>query len=743
MAASKEYEWAWGRSDLVVRFAFACDVAFRPGKGSMKSSVSFWEAKNMLEKLNVHFNHIRLVTKGQPDTPLVVRLSFFKHDAYKNAYETISTQPNNVIHDQGVPVEIRATQVEAAAAATQLPPADPTFNGKPKGCRLDTIRIRGLPAKWFDVNTSTFLDDTLEHSSSSYMKEDHTLHRLFGEFGALSAIEVVPPITSEDENSSDSSLFATTRFDIYIQFKDYDGVLNAMAALSNGRVLCHSSNTKMLVPLHIGVDKTEYLSDSKIRQRRCVHPPTTSSFLQYTCRFAREQRVHEQQAKAAQAAAAEKEALALAAKAKSLLQPLGEELEQLVARADEELDSAPLELKEAADALKKLSEAPTMDQVHSVRKALDAAKKKIESAVLIKEQQAERARRSKWKKEMVAATSSSEDQLAHLKQRLEKTKTVFTQYCDHPAVIADLAAATEAISIHHSMPSEKSLTEADVDQYLKTLRDDVDEAKYMVEAVDARLSMLECFHKLQETVAAIKSPVAKLTAELDLIQKEWSASTEDLNNKIEKAEHLLQTANRLAELVNRYDELEEPNKEDSALHERYEKCGTSLREDSALDDVEALENELNEIVQLIKSYQSEIENKMKEANSISAQMQRVSEARKRLRAWRDEHGLSKEFQTERFYHMQDRGEINQVKKPRQISRLTPESGLIRSTIFIKDAETGEMMAAKTEEERRAEEMERLRLQVFESQKRKKVGIEINQQKEKELRDQVLKSMKAK
>ncbi|CAK4076053.1 unnamed protein product [Aphanomyces euteiches] len=727
MAASKEYEWAWGKSDLVVRFAFACDVAFRPGKGSMKSSVSFWEAKNMLEKLNVHFNHIRLVTKGQPDTPLVVRLSFFKHDAYTNAYETISTQPNNVIHDQGVPVEIRATQVEAAAADTQLPPADPTFNGKPKGCRLDTIRIRGLPAKWFDVNTSTFLDDTLEHSSSSYMKEDHTLHRLFGEFGAISAIEVVPPITSEDEKSSDSSLFATTRFDVYIQFKDYDGVLNAMAALSNGRVLCHSSNTKVLVPLHIVVDKTEYLSDSKIRQRR----------------FAREQRVHELQAKAAQAAAAEKEALASAAKAKSLLQPLGEELEQLVARADEELDSAPLELKEAADALRKLSEAPTMDQVHSVRKALDAAKKKIESAVLVKEQQAERARRSKWKKEMVAATSSSEDQLAHLKQRLEKTRTVFTQYCDHPAVIADLAAATEAISIHHSLPSEKALTEANVDQYLKTLRDDVDEAKYMVEAVDARLAMLERFHKLQEAVAAIKPPVAKVTAELDLIQKEWSASTEDLNNKIEKAEQLLHTANRLAELVNRYDELEEPNKEDSALHERYEKCGTSLRGDSALDDVETLENELNEVVQLIKSYQTEVENIMKEANSISAQMQRVSEARKRLRVWRDEHGLSKEFQTERFYHMQDRGEINQVKKPRQISRLTPESGLIRSTIFIKDAKTGEMMAAKTEEERRAEEMERLRLQVFESQKRKKVGIEINQQKEKELRDQVLKSMKAK
>ncbi|RLO11431.1 hypothetical protein DYB28_005673, partial [Aphanomyces astaci] len=83
----------------------------RPGKGSSKTKISFWDAKKMLEKLGVQFDHARTVTKSTQDTLLVVRLYFFTAHAFNDAYSVVSGQPNNTVFAQGNAVEIQIATV--------------------------------------------------------------------------------------------------------------------------------------------------------------------------------------------------------------------------------------------------------------------------------------------------------------------------------------------------------------------------------------------------------------------------------------------------------------------------------------------------------------------------------------------------------------------------------------------------------------------------------------------------------
>ncbi|KAF0688127.1 hypothetical protein As57867_020167, partial [Aphanomyces stellatus] len=153
-----------------------------------------------------------------------------------------------------------------------------------------------------------------------------------------------------------------------------------------------------------------------------------------------------------------------------------------------------------------------------------------------------------------------------------------------------------------------------------------------------------------------------------------------------------------------------------------------------------LAQEVDAIDHAIQTHRAEKAQLAEEASSLSAQTARVTEARKRLAEWRETH--AKKFKVEKFSHAGDRFNDVGTKKPRMFKRLAFESGLIRSTILIKNPATGEMELPKTEEERRVEEMEKLRIQVIESQKRKEAAAAMQRLKEKELREQVLKSMKA-
>ncbi|KAF0694791.1 hypothetical protein As57867_014261, partial [Aphanomyces stellatus] len=534
-----EFELQWGPNGLVVRHAFVCDVTLRPGKGSSKTSVSFWEAKTMLDALGVHFDHARAISKNQ-DPLLVVRLFFFKRSAYESAYATVSGQPNHSVFHQGNSVDIQIAQIESSTAP--LPSVAPGFDQKMKGARPDTIHVKGLPAKWFDVNTSSFLDDSIDAPTANgaiYMQDDHVLHRLFNQFGPLSAIEVLPPAADADAES----LVSTSQFDVYVQFKDYASLRNAMSALA-GRVLCHASHVKALFSLDVHVDTSEYLSDASIRRRR----------------FAREQRVHDAQAKAAQAEAAEKERLASIEDATAQVAPLQAELEALARRLDDELDLSSLpELTEAKTLWSVLDATPTTDAVRAVRAAIDAATKQIDYAVYVKDEQAVKAKRTTWKKHVEKSAEASEAKLVGLQARLEETKATFGDHCDHPAVIADLKAANEALAVgaKSAIPMvcdslAKAVDDADVQRYLDKLSDDVDEASYMVDAVVARLNVLEEYYKAERAVKGMANPEAFHAMDrLHAIEQEWGASTDELKAKITAVSALVGAVDRAAALVAR------------------------------------------------------------------------------------------------------------------------------------------------------------------------------------------------
>ncbi|RHY28115.1 hypothetical protein DYB32_006248 [Aphanomyces invadans] len=354
----------------------------------------------MLETLRVQFDHARTVTKSNQDTMLVVRLYFFKAEAFNGAFSTVSGQPNSTVFAQGNAVEIHISEVDTVSPSCPLAvtaPAD--FDQHLRGCRADTVHIKGLPAKWFDVNTSRFLDDDPVAATSTYMKEEHALHQLFSTFGTIS--------TTSSDDSDAASAKSTSLFDLYVQFKTYEGVRKVLSALTDGgsRVLCH------------------------------VRP------------FARDQRIHEHQAKAAAASAAEKARQVSVEQATALLGLLGDDLDEVADDAIK-LSVGLTEVKAAAAAYAALKAAPSMEQVATVRLALDTVRKQVEKAVQDKAEKDAAAQRATWAKQVdKAATVARELKLARLHKQLTQAKDSFSDYISHVAVVADVAAADEALAV--------------------------------------------------------------------------------------------------------------------------------------------------------------------------------------------------------------------------------------------------------------------------------------------------------
>ncbi|RHY35833.1 hypothetical protein DYB25_007147 [Aphanomyces astaci] len=668
----------------------------RPGKGSSKTKISFWDAKKMLEKLGVQFDHARTVTKSTQDTLLVVRLYFFTAHAFNNAYSVVSGQPNNTVFAQGNAVEIQIATVvndNATVSSSLAVTAPPDFDQHMKGCRIDTIVVKGLPAKWFDVDTKSFLDDD-DHPppsiQSAYMHDQHALFQLFSTFGALSAIDVVPPsattstTTGADDGTTASSTVSTSHFDAYVQFKTYDGVRAALSTLCDGgsRVLCHTSHVKTFVPLVAHVDTTEYLSDAHIRQRR----------------FAREQRLHDQKAKAAAAIAAERQAKASMEQATALVGSLGDELDKAAADAIQ-LSSSLAELKAAAAAYAALKAAPTMERVAIVRQALDVVGTCLAKAVRDKEEHEAAIQRAAWTKQVNKAAAAARDlKLARLQKKLSAAKHSFASIVGHVAVVADMAAADEALAVAVQSATTVLNNAEDVQTYLAKLDEDVDEAVHSVDAVVARLEVVDRFYQVERAVKSWSIAPFHVQSLLQTIENEaWGDRTEDVAKRLDDLDEVVQAGGHLDKLVARHVALDEqignatPRHEDGEndLRQRHTDLGLLLHRVTDVRDVAGLQTQMD---------------------ALEAQVSA--------------------FLADRY------GDTSALKKPRLLQYVAASSGIPRlaSSVWIVDNDTGAVRPPKTHDERLQQDMEALRVQVVESQRRELA-------KERQLRALVLQSMK--
>lgn len=136
--------------------------------------------------------------------------------------------------------------------------------GKP-GERPDTIRIRGMPVKWFT-------------SPESEGKPcPHVLTKAFQKFGKVRQVGIYDPSSTLGEagNSAFSSFGpgGTTflHFEAYVQFEKYEGFCSAMHDLK-GMKLMHvdEAGKESVARVTVDFDKAGFLSERNIRKRKQV-----------------------------------------------------------------------------------------------------------------------------------------------------------------------------------------------------------------------------------------------------------------------------------------------------------------------------------------------------------------------------------------------------------------------------------------------------------------------------------------
>ena len=137
-----------------------------------------------------------------------------------------------------------------------------TFDeGKP-GERPDTLRIRGMPVKWFS-------------SPESEGKPcPNVLTKAFQKFGKVRQVGIYDPSTlAEPANGAFSSFgpggSTFLHFEAYIQYEKYEGFCSAMHDLK-GMKLLHVDETgkESVARITVDIDKTGFLSDRNIRKRK-------------------------------------------------------------------------------------------------------------------------------------------------------------------------------------------------------------------------------------------------------------------------------------------------------------------------------------------------------------------------------------------------------------------------------------------------------------------------------------------
>lgn len=139
----------------------------------------------------------------------------------------------------------------------------PNFDEGRPGERPDTIRIQGLPVKWFVSKTS---------NSRPCPK---VLAQAFQKFGPVAQVGIYDPTAAAALGRRDVDSFASfgpgTRlfyFEAYIQYEKYAGFISAMNALNGMSVLRLEDGGKEAVArVTVDFDKSAFLSERNIRKR--------------------------------------------------------------------------------------------------------------------------------------------------------------------------------------------------------------------------------------------------------------------------------------------------------------------------------------------------------------------------------------------------------------------------------------------------------------------------------------------
>lgn len=139
-----------------------------------------------------------------------------------------------------------------------------TFDEGRPGERLDTVKISGLPVKWFTSKTS------------EGRPCPKVLAQAFQKFGAVMQVGIYDPTAAaaltgrkEERFSSFGPGSRMFYFDTYVQYEKYAGFTNAMNALNGMSLLrLEDGGREAVARITVDFDKTAFLSERNVRKRR-------------------------------------------------------------------------------------------------------------------------------------------------------------------------------------------------------------------------------------------------------------------------------------------------------------------------------------------------------------------------------------------------------------------------------------------------------------------------------------------
>jgi len=130
------------------------------------------------------------------------------------------------------------------------------------GERPDTVRIRGLPIRWFTDSTS---------SGNPSRK---VLTEVFSKFGTTRQVDIYDPSKHQQQRGAFTSFGPSTsnrylNFEAYIQYMSYAGFCTAMGGLKGMKLMHKELDGKSnVISITVEYDKGAYLSEKNIKLRK-------------------------------------------------------------------------------------------------------------------------------------------------------------------------------------------------------------------------------------------------------------------------------------------------------------------------------------------------------------------------------------------------------------------------------------------------------------------------------------------
>ena len=138
-----------------------------------------------------------------------------------------------------------------------------TFDEGRPGERPDTVRIRGLPMKWFTSK------------SSDGEPCPRVLTQAFQRFGKVRQVGIYDPSSHGHRRSGSFLEFGPgsgarfLHFEAYVQYEKYVGFCNAISSLKGMQLLrLEEGGKEVIARMTVDFDKTGFLSERNVRKRR-------------------------------------------------------------------------------------------------------------------------------------------------------------------------------------------------------------------------------------------------------------------------------------------------------------------------------------------------------------------------------------------------------------------------------------------------------------------------------------------